>query len=139
MLFRSIKSALYNNINSRIATADTVTTILPYSNTCYTGVISEQPLNTSVCKDASTSISLSASGTNLSYQWQYRSDSTQPFVNSTGDTLSAININNAQLSLNGYQYRCLINGTCTDGLSSDIVTLSVNDNPTFPVLNNVSR
>ena len=135
----NIKSALYNNINSRVAIVDTVTSILQQSVTCNPGVITEQPMNTSVCKGASTVMTTNASGTNLSFQWQYRTDSTQLFTNSINDTLPSLNILNTQLSMNGYQYRCLINGTCTDGLSSSIVTLAVNEIPSLPLVINVSR
>jgi hypothetical protein len=135
----NISSALYNNFNSRVGIVDTVTTILQSSVTCNPGVITEQPLNTSVCNGSSTVLSLNAFGTNLSYQWQMRSDSTQLFTNSINDTLSSLNISNAQLSMNGYQFRCLINGTCTDGLSSSIVTLAVNEIPISPSVVNVSR
>ena len=135
----NISSALYNSINSRVAIVDTVTTILQSSVTCNPGVIAEQPLNTSVCKGSSTVISLNASGTNLSYQWQTRSDSTQLFTNLINDTLSSLNILSTQLSMSGNQYRCLINGTCTDGLTSSTVTLTVNEIPSSPLVVNVSR
>lgn len=135
----TIKSALYNNINSRVALVDTVTSILQSSVTCNSGVILEQPQNKSVCKGAATAINLNATGTNLSYQWQFRVDSTQLFMNIINDTLPALNILNAQLSMDGYQYRCLISGTCTDGLASSIVTLSVNEIPLSPSVVNVSR
>lgn len=94
--------------------------------------IVSQPQNTSVCLDGNGSISINATGTNLTYQWEVSTNGGSSFTslanNSTysGVTTSTLNISGAVLSMNGYQYRVVINGTCTSSTMSSAVTLSVN-------------
>ena len=87
--------------------------------TCLEANITSQPANTTICNGGSGSISISTTGTNLTYQWQISTDGGGSFTNLTnsstyaGVTTRILNITGAALSMNNYQYRVIMNGTCT--------------------------
>lgn len=98
---------------------------------CVPGSITVQPVNTTgICSDTAR-ISVTATGSLLSYQWEVRTSVAAPWTNVTngasysGATTNTLTIINAPPTLNGYQYRVQITGTCTTGLTSDIVTFTV--------------
>lgn len=96
-----------------------------------------QPVNTTGCEGGSSTISVTAAGTGLSYQWQVNDGS--GFVNVpaaapySGDTLSILTISNAPMMLNGYTYQCLINAACSSTLTTNAVTLSLDSVPDITV------
>ena len=80
--------------------------------------ITSQPLNSTIFEGENTSFSITASGTGLSYQWEESIDSsanwnsltnTPPYSGVSTNTLS---VTNAILGMNGYEYRCVVIGTC---------------------------
>ena len=87
--------------------------------TCLEANITSQPANTTICNGGSGSISITTTGTNLTYQWQISTDGGGSFTNLTnsstyaGVTTRILNITGAALSMNNYQYRVIMNGTCT--------------------------
>jgi hypothetical protein len=91
-----------------------------------------QPSNTIVCNGSSGSISVTVAGTNPAYQWQVSTDgvnfndvSNGPAY--SGVTTATLTILNATTAMNGYQYRVLLNGTCTPANTpSAAATLTVN-------------
>ncbi|MFN4247234.1 MAG: beta strand repeat-containing protein, partial [Flavipsychrobacter sp.] len=98
-----------------------------------------QPDNSSmtVCALAGTaSCSTVATGTGVSFQWQENTGSgwnnlgLNPVITNNG--FGGLTFTNPPASMNGYQYRCLVSGTCTPSLTSNVVTLTVN---TSPVIN----
>ncbi len=99
--------------------------------------ISSQPQTISVCAGNDTSFSVSATGTNLSYQWQLNTGGgfNNLSNNSTysGVTGSSLHITNALASMSGYLYRCVISGACTPQAISSAATLTVNTAPSFAV------
>ncbi|MEJ7627610.1 MAG: reprolysin-like metallopeptidase [Ferruginibacter sp.] len=89
-------------------------------------VISTQPASTSVCLPASNvSFSVTATGTATTYQWQVSTNGGANFTDIAGATSATLNLTPAA-SLNGNQYRVVLNGTCTTGLISGVATLTVN-------------
>lgn len=94
--------------------------------------IASNPSNTTVCHNTSASFSVSANGTNISYQWQYAVPSSSTWINLSnnstysGTTTSGLSISPATNSLNGYRYRCVISGICTPNVISSAATLTVN-------------
>ena len=99
---------------------------------CVAASIATQPANLTLCNGSNGSISVGASGTGLTYQWQISVDGGSTFTNLannslySGVTTSTLNLIGATLSMNNYQYRVLVNGICTSNLASNAVTLSIN-------------
>ncbi len=98
-------------------------------------VINAQPLNTTVCTNGNTVISINASGTGVTYQWQVNTGSGFSNVTNTGvyagATTPTLGITAAPFSMNGYTYRCIVSGTCPSTLTSNTITLTVLGLPTI--------
>lgn len=96
--------------------------------------ITDQPDDLSLCEGASGSLSVAASGSTITYQWQVRSPG-GPFVNVTnaapysGATTATLNITNVPSTLNGYEYRVIVSGVPCGAVNSDTVSLTVNPVP----------
>ncbi|MEX1202723.1 MAG: M36 family metallopeptidase [Ferruginibacter sp.] len=88
--------------------------------------ITTQPANLTVCPGANVTFNVVVNGTNLSYQWQVSNNAGASFTNIPGAINSNINLSAVGTAINGYQYRVLINGTCTVDLTSAAATLNVN-------------
>ncbi len=95
--------------------------------------ISTQPSNSIICTGGNTSFSISASGTALTYQWQVNSGSGWSNVTNAGiyngATTNTLSLTAATTVVNSYQYRCLVNGTCNPGVTSNVASLTVNIPP----------
>jgi gliding motility-associated-like protein len=68
-------------------------------------IITEQPRNTSICAGESTSLSINATGYNVTYQWQKNN------INIGGATSPVYPLNNATVNDSG-RYRCMVYSTC---------------------------
>ncbi len=95
--------------------------------------ISAQPVNSTICATQSTTFSVTASGTGISYQWQESvSGCAGPWVNVnnggiySGATTSILTLTAAPATMNGYAYRCIITGTCSPAATSNCAQLTVN-------------
>ncbi|MBS1689573.1 MAG: hypothetical protein JSS96_12675, partial [Bacteroidetes bacterium] len=92
--------------------------------------ITTQPASSlSVCAGSSTSLSVGATGTGISYQWQLNTGS--GFGNIPGATSATLALTSVSAAMNGYQYRVIISGACTPSVTSNVSTLTVN---TLPVI-----
>lgn len=87
-------------------------------------LITSQPQNTTKEAGQTAIFSVTATGASLWYQWQESID--------YGTTWTTVGTNNHNLSLsgvslgmNGYEYRCLVNGSCEPTDTSDIAVLTV--------------
>ncbi len=96
--------------------------------------ITTQPASSTICATQSTSFSVVANGTAISYQWQ---ESTTPgcagpWVNIanggvySGATTNTLTITGAPATMNGYGYRCIITGTCAPAATSNCRTAYCN-------------
>jgi hypothetical protein len=90
-----------------------------------------QPTNTSVVSSNNASFSVTAQGTNLSYQWQ---ESINAGVNWTdltdGGTYSGVatanlSLSAVPLSMDDYYYRCIVSGNCSPADTSNEAVLSI--------------
>lgn len=89
--------------------------------------VSAQPADASVCLPTnSTTLSITASGTAVTYQWQVSSDGGTTWSNISGATSSTLNLTGLTAADNGKKYRVQLSGTCTSSLTSDVATLAVN-------------
>lgn len=84
----------------------------------------------SVCAGSTATFSVVASGTSLTYQWQVSTDNGNAWTNLPGETNTTLNITTSA-SMNGNQYRVLVNGLCTANLASNAATLSLSPDPTI--------
>ncbi len=94
---------------------------------------SAQPTNVTVCSGSNVNFSATASGTNLTYQWQVSTDGGTTFTNIAGATSSSLSLSNVSVTLNNNRYRLVITvsgGACPGSLNSNIATLVVNALPT---------
>lgn len=96
-----------------------------------------QPMNTAVCPGGNhASFSVTATGSNLTYQWEVNNGGGWANVTNGGiysnATTASLSIVGASAAENGYMYRCMISGSCTPAVTSSSATLSIN---TLPAIN----
>ncbi len=89
--------------------------------------IASQPSNLAVCTGQPASLSVSASGTNLSYQWQ------KDGSDIAGATGTSYSISAAQRADSG-TYDVVVSGTCSPSVTSNSAVLTVYPPPTISVL-----
>lgn len=78
--------------------------------------ITTQPVAKSVKADSSVTFKVAASGTALSYQWQYRKGTSGTWTTIKGATSAVYKIAKTTAKQNGYYYRCVVKnlmGTAT--------------------------
>ncbi len=121
---------LYDSVNSLNSYLNLSTRVIK-SQDCFTGQIINQPINLTICEGQSDSISILATGSSLTYQWQISKDSGITFSNLIGKNNSTLYFNNVTDSLNTGFYRCLIQGECTFDLISDYCIVQVLKLPIF--------
>ena len=87
--------------------------------------ITTQPASVTATAGTTVKISVKASGTGLSYQWQYRTSSSGSWKNSTASTAKTATISvGAEIYRDGYQYRCKVSNIAGT-VSSSAATLTV--------------
>jgi gliding motility-associated-like protein len=92
--------------------------------------ISAQPVSRVICEDATTTFSVTATGTTLTYQWQRDpntgtysditdgvTDGASVYSNATTATLT-VNASGTGQTLNNYKYRVIITGVCPPAVTS---------------------
>ncbi len=93
-----------------------------------------QPVNNTICSGNNASFFISATGTNLTYQWQESTDGglvwnsitdggTNPTY--TGVTTTELTLTNVPVEYNTHKYRCVVFGTCRPDAISNFVILNV--------------
>ncbi len=90
--------------------------------------ITQEPNGQIVCEGSSASFSVTADNS-PTYQWQVNTGS-GGFVNMPGKTSATLNLNDVDLNMAGYQYRCKVTGqeSCNE-LYSNTVNLGVKATP----------
>ncbi|MGG9962482.1 T9SS type A sorting domain-containing protein [Ferruginibacter sp. SUN106] len=99
-----------------------------------------QPVNQSVCTDKVASFTVVAGGTGLTYQWQVTTNGGVTFLNITdggvysGATTATLTITAPPISMSGYRYRVIINGSVACAtVVSNAATLTVNPLPVIVI------
>ncbi|RYY46816.1 MAG: T9SS type A sorting domain-containing protein [Chitinophagaceae bacterium] len=96
--------------------------------------ITQQPASKSICDGASTTFTVAATGSTITYQWQVSTNG-GPFVNVSngapysGATTSTLTVTNAGTVLNGSVYRVVVSGVPCGSVNSNTATLTVNALP----------
>jgi subtilisin-like proprotein convertase family protein len=109
---------------------------------CVTGVFTTQPASTSITCGNNATFSVAATGSLLTYTWQYRTTATGTWIDVTnggvfsGATTSTLTLTNVPGTFSGYQFRALMRGGCTAVDFSNPATLTVN--AIVPVVNPAS-
>ena len=80
--------------------------------------IISQPRTISSCPYYTTTFSVEATGTNLTYQWQRSVDNGVSWLTIPGATSSSY-VHETILSEQGYKYRCLVNNGCGGAISNE--------------------
>jgi len=87
--------------------------------------ITAQPADATVAEGGTAVFSVTATGNNLSYQWQYRSPSGN-WTNSAAQSATTASLSIGAISArNGYKYRCIITDATGAAVVSDAATLTV--------------
>ena len=100
-------------------------------NPCFAIAFTSQPANATTVCGGNTSFSVGITGSLPVYQWQFRINSTSPWLvvpNTppySGANTATLILTNASSSLDGYQYRVVVSGACTGADFSSSVTLTV--------------
>lgn len=95
--------------------------------------ISVQPINTDACVYSDVSITVTASGGNLAFQWQQKAPTDIVWSNAPGLSAltSSYQLINVGLILDAYKYRCVVNGSCPPGTITDSIILNINALPSY--------
>ena len=100
--------------------------------------VTTDPSNKTVTAGETTSFTVSANGTNLTYQWQVDKGTGSGFENVSdggvysGATTATLNITEATESMDSYKYRAVVSGTVSPSATSNSATLIVNPAPAAP-------
>lgn len=93
--------------------------------------ITKQPTNATIYSGGITTFTVTASATGPVYLWQFSTDggfTWSDIVNTTpysGGTSATLKIVPADISMNSYQFRCKVSGTCAPEVYSDPAVLTV--------------
>jgi gliding motility-associated-like protein len=93
--------------------------------------IQSQPVDTNLCASATISFKVVAKGSSLNYQWQEKVPGGS-FVSLTntgkfsGVTSNLLSINNADSTMSGNTYQCIISSTCAPALTSNSAKITLN-------------
>jgi hypothetical protein len=91
-----------------------------------------------------TNAVFSLSGTNIdTYQWQRKIGNTWTDLTDgtdyQGTTTNALTVNNCTLLMDGYQFRCAVNGTCGTQYSYTVDLMVINANPVIANLPTINQ
>ena len=94
--------------------------------------ITTQPaVTTLVCVGQTIAITTTATGTALTYQWQLSTDAGVTYNNIinggvySGATTASLIITGVLATMDGYQYKCVIGGTCPPTATTTVSTISI--------------
>ena len=86
--------------------------------------INTQPRSAATCVGSNTTFSISAAGLNLTYQWQ-RDTANGIFEDILSANSNTYTENSITLSMNNYQYRCIVTGSVAPPDTSNAAVLTV--------------
>ncbi len=126
----NMRTSYFNATGTRLFYRDTFTTILP-PNACTGQTLTAQPSSLSGCAGNNAVFNVTATGTPpIIYQWQESTNGGNAWNNITnggvyaGATSNTLTLTGLGLVMNGYQYRCVVNG-CVAAVNSNAAVLTV--------------
>jgi len=96
--------------------------------------ITGQPADSFVCATTSPKFAVTATGSNLTYQWQVSTDNGSTWGtpgSATGAATTRITLNSVTTLMDGYKYRVIVGGPCGSPQTSAIATLHVGGSGTW--------
>ncbi len=93
--------------------------------------ITGQAAGVTLCVGSSNTFTITATGSNLTYQWQLSTDNGATFNNLSngapysGVTTASLTVNPVTAAMNNYQFRCVVSGSCTPAATATAVVLTV--------------
>lgn len=104
--------------------------------------ITTHPAATAVCEGATTTFTAAATGTAVTYQWQFESSPGSWESISNGGAYSGTDTNTLSVNTAGNvgagNYRCQISGFNADNVLTSVAALTINARPAPPTVVNVS-
>ena len=98
----------------------------------YVPVITTQPTDANVTAGKTAAFKITATGDELTYQWQQSTDKGGSWTDISGATTDTYTTAATTAGMNGYQYRCVVTGKGGEKVTSKAATLTVTA-PTVPV------
>ena len=113
--------------SGKSATSNAATLTVKKSETPTGPQITSQPTNVTTKAGNTVTFSVSATGTELKYQWQTSKDGGKNWVNSgmTGYNTNTLTVS-AIIERNGYQFRCIVTDKSGAAVTSNAAALTVN-------------
>ncbi len=102
------------------------------SNNLFTPGITTPPASVTVCKGSTTSFTVVATGTGLTYAWQVsvNSGSTWTAISNNSQysnaTTAILTVTGITAGMSGYQYRCVVTDNVPSSVTTAAATLTVN-------------
>ncbi len=96
--------------------------------------ITTQPANITVCEGTTTQVSVTATGSSLTYQWQISTNGGSSYSNLAGGTTNTWPLAVVTVGQSGQRYRVIVTNGCGP-LNSNASILTVNPNPTVSIDN----
>jgi gliding motility-associated-like protein len=97
--------------------------------------VTSNPTASTICEGGSTSFAITATGAGLTYQWQVDDGSGFADISNggiySGATTNTLGLSSVPATNNGYDYRCVVSGTCTPAATSTAVNLRVDSAPSI--------
>lgn len=90
-------------------------------------VINTQPQNSNICATGNTSFSVAAAGSGVTLRWQVSTNGGASWTNVnnggvySGATTATLNLAGVPVSMNNYQYRINVTGSCGNVTSNEVV------------------
>ncbi len=98
--------------------------------------ITSQPSSIITCEGSTNYYEVIANGSNLVYQWQVNKGKGWADIQSIGSNPSYYNFQTSKLTIDnpvqwndGYQYRCIISGSCSPSVTTNSVSFTVDSKP----------
>lgn len=91
--------------------------------------VTSNPTNDTICVNANTTYSVSATGFGLTYQWQVNTGSSWTNITNGGvyggATTNTLSLTGVTSGMNNYKYRCVVSGTCAPSATSASASLTI--------------
>jgi subtilisin-like proprotein convertase family protein len=101
--------------------------------------VTAQPANASICEGSTATFGVTATGTNITYQWQVSTNGGTTWTNLIngapygGVTTATLAINPVAAAMNNNRYRCIVSGICIPAATSNGAVLTVKTLPLTPI------
>lgn len=121
----NIRSSLYPSSGARVSFSDVVTVILPPG--CTDAGITSQPANQNTCAGSDASFEVTASGSQVQYQWQVSTDGGSNYSDVSGATTSTLQLSAVNGTMSNYRYRVIVSNGCPSSITSSAAILNVTE------------